>query len=212
MQPHSNQDKDRKKAHKRHERENNVEHSFQVVTINSCWFHAGIPFNVRQIPRSRRKTLNVRNHTKRKRGILPLLALLFGPEKTTVKNKQTLTPAPLVYCYVFKACLRLHEPPHADGTVFIYLPAVPTSAMSLFTGLNFSGSKGQSQSVSKHFSLCSAPSYCHSVPQVKNQHDASLRGQKYEKIDKFYLSYSKNFLFHYFFSLVYEIAIVSLII
>lgn len=55
---------------------------------------------------------------------------------------------PLVYIeYTRKVCVRLHEPLHTNGMVFIYLPATSYAAMSLLDSLNFAGSRNQKQSV-----------------------------------------------------------------
>ena len=57
-----------------------------------------------------------------------------------------LTPSVYYEC-TRKVCVRLHEPRHTHGMVFIYLPVTSYAAMSLTENLSFAGSRIQKQSV-----------------------------------------------------------------
>lgn len=82
--------------------------------------------------------------------------------------------------YAPKACLRLHEPPHADGTVY----HIPTRSAYLcnvfvykFEFPTFKEDKVKALANTSQYVV--APSKRHSAPSIGIRHGGSLQVQRY---------------------------------
>ena len=126
---------------------------------NNKMLHASCVI-VRWTPNLGHVKLSFPDHTKRKRGIMPLLVVSLGPAKNLTNNKQTLTPTPLVYSlYAPKSVPEAAwaSARQRDGVSYTYPQCLPLQCLwfGLLSFRRFNETKWQS--VSKHFLICSAP-------------------------------------------------------
>ena len=134
--------------------------------------------------------LTVPDYTKRKRGILPLLALLFRSSETSQINKQNLTPTLSVYIALAKVCSGGNTyPRHTNEQHNLYLPVVSTSALSLICALEFPTFKeNKANALANTFSICSASLALDYVPPPlftgQAQRGSGLRVRSYNNFLK----------------------------
>ena len=82
------------------------------------------------------------------------------------------------------------------GRCIIYLPAVSTSAMSLFWVIEFpTFNSTKNVALANTSQYVVAPFCCHSAPSIRIRHGASLREQRYWKNGKYISSWRNFFTF-----------------